>query len=257
MKHTLLFLALILGGFTINAQAPNDECIDRETITVNTTDALEYAIDTSTATETLDTSCEFAGNENLDVWYEFTMPVNGNVRVTNIPSTVSITVFDTCGGSEIACFTNDGFIFDLQEATNYVLRVSENSTFAGAVNFRIQAFETAPNDECVDRETITVNTTDALEYTIDTRTATESIDASCETVSTENLDVWYEFTMPVSGNLRVTNIPNTVNITLFDTCGGSEIACFSNDGFIFGLQEATDYVLRVAENSTFAGTVNL
>ncbi|GGG03926.1 hypothetical protein GCM10011344_00320 [Dokdonia pacifica] len=256
MKQTVLFIALILWGFTINAQAPNDECTDRETITVTTSDFSEYTIDTSTATESIDASCNTASNDNLDVWYEFTMPVNGNLRVTNIPSTVSITLFDSCGGSEIACFSNDGFIFNLQEATDYVMRVAENSTFAGTVNFRVQAFETATNDECVDRETITVNTTDALEYTIDTATATESIDASCNTASNDNLDVWYEFTMPVSGNLRVTNIPSTVSITLFDTCGGSEIACFSNDRFIFNLQETTNYVMRVAENSTFAGTVN-
>jgi hypothetical protein len=236
--------------------APNDECVDRETITVNTTDALEYTIDTRTATESIDASCENVNTQNLDVWYEFTMPVTGNLRITNIPNTVNMTLFDTCGGSEIACFSNDGFIFGLQEATDYVLRIAENSTFAGTVSFRVQAFEAAPNDECVDRETITVNTTDALEYTIDTETATESIDASCESVNTTHLDVWYEFTMPVNGNIRVTNIPNTVSITLFDACEGSEIACFSNDGFIFGLQETTDYVMRVAENGTFSGVVN-
>ena len=256
MKHIVLFLALILGGFTINAQAPNDECVDRETITVNTTDALEYAIDTSTATETLDASCEFAGSNNLDVWYEFTMPVNGNIRVTNIPSTVNITLFDSCGGSEITCFNNDGFIFDLQEATTYVLRVAENSTFAGPVNFRVQAFETAPNDECADRETITVNTTDALEYATNTATATESIDTSCENVNTDNLDVWYQFTMPVNGNVRVTNIPSSVNVSIFDACGGSEIACFNNDGFIFNLAEMTDYVLRIGQTAFSANQIN-
>ncbi|MFT5891683.1 MAG: hypothetical protein ACI9Y7_001790, partial [Dokdonia sp.] len=138
--------------------APNDECVDSETITVNTTDALEYTIDTATATESIDASCENVNTTHLDVWYAFTMPVSGNLRVTNIPNTVSITLFDTCGGSEITCFTDDGFIVGLQETTDYVMRVAENSTFAGTVNFRVQAFETAPNDECVDRETITVNT---------------------------------------------------------------------------------------------------
>ncbi|MFC4632594.1 T9SS type A sorting domain-containing protein [Dokdonia ponticola] len=256
MKHIVLFLALILGGFTINAQAPNDECANRETITINTTENLEYTIDTATATESINASCENVNTDNLDVWYEFTMPVDGNVRVTNIPSTVSISVFDSCGGSEIACFFNDGFIFDLQGATNYVLRVAENSTFAGTVNFRVQAFEAATNDECVDRETITVNTTEALEYTINTPTATESINASCENVNTQNLDVWYEFTMPVNGNLRVTNISSTTNIGIFDACGGTEIACFFNDGFVYGLEEATNYIMRVGQNSTFSGTVN-
>ncbi|WP_299768131.1 T9SS type A sorting domain-containing protein [uncultured Dokdonia sp.] len=256
MKQTILFLTLILWGFTINAQAPNDECIDRETITVTTSDFSEYTIDTSTATESIDTSCEFVGTDNLDVWYEFTMPVNGNVRVTNIPSTVSITLFDTCGGNELGCFFNDGFIYDLNATTTYVLRVSEVGTSAGTVNFRIQAFERATNDACSSRETITVNTTEALEYTTNTATATESIDASCEFATTDNLDVWYEFTMPVNGNVRVTNIPSSVGMSIFDTCGGNELGCFFNDGFFYDLNEMTTYVLRLSEGAFSSGDVS-
>ena len=253
MKQTVLFIALILWGFTINAQAPNDECIDRETITVTTGDFLEYTIDTSTATESIDASCDFATFDNLDVWYEFTMPVNGNVRVTNIPSTVSITLFDSCGGSELECFNNDGFLFNLTTATSYVMRLSETSGSSGVVNFRIQAFEAATNDECVDRETITVNTTEALEYTTNTATATESMNASCEFESFDNLDLWYEFTMPVNGNVRVTNIPSTISISVFDSCDGNELGCFSNDGFFYSLSEMTTYILRVSENSGSSG----
>ena len=218
MRTTFLLLMLLLGAHNLKAQAPNDECANRETIIVTTTDELEYTIDTSTATESLDASCELDFQDNLDVWYEFTMPVNGNVRVTNIPNSVNIALYDSCGGSEIACFSNDGFIFGLDAATDYILRLSEDIAAAGIVNFRVQAFEEITNDECANAEMITVNTSEALEYTIDTRRATESLDASCEFDFQDNLDVWYTFTMPVNGNVRVTNIPNTAGITAFDSC---------------------------------------
>ena len=256
MKKVFLLLFLVFGGYNLIAQAPNDECVNRETIIVNTSELLEYTIDTSTATESIDTSCENPATDNLDVWYEFTMPVNGNLRISDIPSTIGVTLFDSCGGSEIACFFNDGFIFDLVASTTYVLRISENAIFASPVNFNIQAFETAPNDECADRELITVTTAAETTVSFDTSSATESIDTSCENPATDNLDVWYEFTMPVNGNLRISDIPSTIGVTLFDSCGGSEIACFFNDGFIFDLVASTTYVLRISENAIFASPVN-
>ncbi|WP_299207879.1 T9SS type A sorting domain-containing protein [uncultured Dokdonia sp.] len=252
MKYTLLFLALIFGGSTINAQAPNDECADRETITVNTTEALQYTIDTSTATESINASCENVNTDNLDVWYEFTMPVNGNVRVTNIPNTVSVSIFDTCGGTEISCSFNNGFIYGLQEATNYIMRVSEISTFAGEVNFSLQAFETPTNDECETPQNIQVLQETTTVIPLDNRGATESIDASCDTVNTDNLDLWFSFTMPVNGSIEISNVSNTEGFSLFDECAGEELGCFYNDGSFFELINGNPYLLRVTKSSSFS-----
>ncbi|PHS60371.1 MAG: hypothetical protein COB12_13320, partial [Flavobacterium sp.] len=147
MKTVYLFISALLISSISLAQAVNDECVDRITITVTTGGANTYSIDSSTATESIDASCDNAGANNLDVWYEFIMPVNGNVRITGIPSTVSASIFDSCGGSELACFKNDNFFYGLASGTTYVLRISEDATFAGNINFNIEAFEAALNDE--------------------------------------------------------------------------------------------------------------
>ncbi|MCB0456319.1 MAG: T9SS type A sorting domain-containing protein [Flavobacteriaceae bacterium] len=245
-------------SFTIEAfeVAPNDECVNRTSISVTTGGALTYPTDSRTATESMDASCESTGNNNLDVWYEFTMPVNGNIHITGIPSTVTKSLFDSCGGTELACSVGTGFFHNLTQGTTYVLRIAENSVFAGTINTTIEAFEVAPNDECVDRMPITVATGGTSNYTIDFRTATESMDASCESTGNNNLDAWYEFTMPVNGNVHITGIPSTVTKSLFDSCGGIELECSSSTGFFFSLTQGITYVLRLAENSVFAGTVS-
>ena len=251
----LVPLLLLMGSLTTWAQAVNDECATRTTIAVTTSENT-YSIDTSTATESLDGSCESVGNNNLDVWYEFTMPVNGNVRITNIPNTVTRSLYDVCGGTELVCANNDGFFFALTSGTTYVLRIAERSDFAGNVDFTIQAFEEISNDECADRIPITVPTGGTNTYSFDSRQATETLDGSCEGAGNQNLDVWYEFTMPVNGNVRITNIPNTVTRSLYDACGGTELRCASNDGYIYNLSSGTTYVLRMAERGLFAGLIN-
>ncbi len=252
---SILPLFLFMCCITSWAQAVNDECVDRTAITVATT-ANMYSVDTSTATETLDGSCELVGNNNLDVWYEFTMPVNGNVRITNIPSSVSRSLYDSCGGTELVCAFNDGFFFGLTSGTTYVLRIAERADFAGNVDFTIQAFEAAVNDECADRLTITVPTGGTNTYSFDSRTASESVDGSCEGSGNQNLDVWYEFTMPVNGNVRITNIPSTVSRSLYDSCGGTELRCANNDGYFYNLSSGTTYVLRMAQRGLFANPID-
>ncbi len=245
-------------NFNIEAfeAAANDECVNRTTITVPTGGAASYSLDLRAATESLDASCEVSGNNNLDVWYEFTMPVDGNVHITGIPSNVTRTLYDSCGGVELVCGLNNGFFFNLTSGVTYVLRLSERDIFAGTVNFNIEAFATPTNDECVGRSTIVVPTGGPATYSFDTRAATESMDASCETSGNNNLDIWYEFTMPVNGNVHITGIPNTINRTLFESCGGAELVCGYDDGFFYNLTSGTTYVLRMAERSLFAGSVN-
>lgn len=248
----LLFLLLVLPASILFGQAVNDECANRLTISPGVGTFNEFSVDTSTATESLDASCETASQVNLDVWYEFTMPVSGNLRVTNVPNTVRSVLYDSCSGTELACFGDDGFFYNLVGGTTYVYRLSERDIFAGNVNFRMEAFASAVNDESANRQALSVSTATTTVTALDYRAATESVDGPCETASQNQLDLWYEFTMPVNGNIRITNIPNTVYRTLYDTCGGVDLVCGSDDGFFYNLTSGTTYVLRMSERSLFA-----
>ncbi|MFK2819678.1 T9SS type A sorting domain-containing protein [Flavobacteriaceae sp. LMIT009] len=246
------------GGNSFNIQAfetaANDECVDAEVLSVTTGSQLSVTPNTMTATQSLQSSCESPSNTWLDVWYEFTMPVNGNVRITGASNLDYFNLYDSCGGSELSCLTGNSFFYNLSQGSTYVLRMSNRSIYAGANNFNIQAFETAANDECLDAEVLSVTTGSQLSVTPNTMTATQSLQSSCESGSFTWLDVWYEFTMPVNGNVRITGASNLDYFTLYDSCGGSEISCRNGNQFLYDLNQGTTYTLRMSNRSIYAGT---
>ena len=72
----LLFLFCLTSVF---AQTPaNNECINAELITIPTASALTVSANFTEATESLDASCNNASTDNKDLWYQFTMPIDGN-----------------------------------------------------------------------------------------------------------------------------------------------------------------------------------
>ena len=199
--------------------ATNDECLNRETISVVTSNYIQYTVDTRTATESLDASCDDATNDNLDLWYEFVMPVNGNVEISGVQFTnQTYSIYNTCGGTELECFYEGGFFQNLTAGTTYILRMSEPENEAGLDDFRIQAFEFATNNDCVNSQNIMVDTVNSIDYVINLKAAYESTDSSCEEVTDENYDLWYDFVMPVNGNLSLKQLNGNQRVTLYDIC---------------------------------------
>jgi len=241
-------------SFNIRAFATvtNDECATAEVITDDISTQRTIAYDNRGATESLDASCDTASQTHLDVWYEFTMPVNGNLRITGVNIFDRFTIYDSCGGMELACFNDDGFVYNITTGT-YILRASKRDIYASADSFNIQAFAAVTNDECATAEVITddISTQQTISY--DNRGATESLDASCDNASNTYLDIWYEFTMPVTGNLRITGVNIFDEFTLYDGCGGAELACFNDNGFVYNLSMGT-YRLRVYKRDIYAST---
>ncbi len=262
MKKTLLFLGILFPLFSTIAQAPsNDNCSDRIVIPVTVAAPFTIvAVDLSLATEddpALTTACESnASIEYFDVWYEFTMPVSGNIVITDISNTEQITIYDMCNGIELHCDNGNSIINGLIAGTTYVLRYSERELFANTSDFSIQAFGIVANDNCSNRQTITVATENTNTYAVDFREASEddpALTTTCESnASIEYFDVWYEFTMPVSGNIAITGAANTENFTLYDACGGTELSCDTDDSIINGLTGGATYVLRYSERELFA-----
>lgn len=241
------------SSFAVQAfeTAANDECENRETITVVTSNYIQYSTDSRAASESIDASCDDAANYNLDLWYEFVMPVNGNIEIKEAQQFQHQTYsfFDDCGGVELGCVNDRGFFINLTAGTTYVLRIADRESRAGPINFRIQAFEYASNDECDASETILIETANTNTYTADLRTATESLDASCENASDNNYDLWFDFVMPVTGNLKIEQLIGTDSVTVYNACDGTELSCQSGLQFVSGLIENTNYLLRISSTS--------
>jgi|GEM_PF-4518998 len=78
MKQLSRYLLLLFLPFLAIAQPSNDTCGNSTTITVPVGSSTLYAADLTTATESIDGSCETPASTNHDAWYTFVMPEDGN-----------------------------------------------------------------------------------------------------------------------------------------------------------------------------------
>ena len=222
---------------------------------------MQYNIDTRTATESLNTSCETANNDNLDLWYEFTMPVSGNLQVSNVPNQFISTLFDACSGTELDCFNGINSFFNLAFGTTYKLRVAQRFNDANVVNMRLQAFENIFNDECATPQNISVEVDIFNNYAGNVSAASQSVISSCEPSSDSFIiqDVWYSFTMPINGDLELEDLTTTSNTSyyaLYDACGNTDLQCFTNDGIFANLTAGSTYTLKTGLLSSQAGVLS-
>ncbi|MEM8886976.1 MAG: hypothetical protein AAGD28_03245, partial [Bacteroidota bacterium] len=230
--------------------APNDECTNATFI-----DSLELGItlslDTRSATESLDASCESASEDNLDLWYEFVMPFFGNIKINGVFGVNRLALFDACGGNELECSQSGAFFENLTAGQRYLLRYAAISQQSNFDQINIQAVPTGLNDECIDAFLIPDIDQEQI-ISLDTRAASESLDSSCETDTDENLDLWYRFSMPFDGLLKASGVFGVNKLALFDSCGGSEIACFGSNGVFYNLDSGQVYFLRYAATRQMA-----
>lgn len=234
------------------ATATNDDCANAQVISDDITTQRTIAFNNQNATQSVQASCDATTNTYLDIWYEFTMPVQGNLQITGVNSLDRFTLYDSCGGNEVACSSGSFFAYDLSIGT-YLLRVYSVDIYSSADSFQIQAFETATNNECVNAQVITDDITTQRSVVYDNRKATQSVQASCDTATNTYLDLWYEFSMPVNGNVQISGVNSLDRFTFYDSCGGNELACFNNGGFVYGLSPGI-YLLRVHSQSIYASS---
>ncbi len=206
-------------------------------------------------------SCGASGS-SPDVWYSFTAPASGNLIANTCGSSdlggidqgvdSVLAVLDGCGGFELACndnwtgvaggacfAQNTGLIRDaavevgLAAGQTVLLRVSNVASgtlgqFVLNVEF---ALPPPANDDCAGAVPVGVGS-----FLGSLTGATSDGSASCGAVSTP--DVWYQYSATQSGALTVTTCGthdaggvdagvDTV-LSLYDACGGSELACNDN-----------------------------
>ena len=237
-------------SFTIQAfqEATNDDCASAETISVTTTSATTVNFEIAGADINNEVGCPGITNDYADIWYEFTMPVNGNVFVNGNISWNIFALYDSCSGTQLHCSITSEIMTDLTAGTTYKLRVFRllsNVDNAGYKSFTIQAFEKPANDTCATSENITLDTASATSIDFEITGAEINYELGCNGTTADYADMWYDFTMPVNGNVFVDGVISWNNFTLFDSCNGTEIQCGLTDELFTGLTAGTNYKLRV------------
>ncbi|WP_452221124.1 T9SS type A sorting domain-containing protein [Lacinutrix salivirga] len=243
MKTKLLSLFFFIIANLVFSQVPtNDDCNMAINIPIETMNAINTSYSNVESTLSVSGSCE--NNTYTDLWFEFTMPVTGNVRITNAYGNDVFILFDSCTGTEIQCGFGNEYYYNLQQNTNYKLRVASRVDLAAQRSFNIQAFTPNGNDECNMATTIPIEVANPINTTYNNAGSTLSVSASCE--NNNYTDMWFDFTMPVTGNVRITNTYGNDSFTLYDACNGTEIQCGFGNEYYYNLQQNINYKLRVA-----------
>ncbi|WP_147678477.1 T9SS type A sorting domain-containing protein [Algibacter pacificus] len=244
-KNYFLFIALLITAVTF-AQPTNDNCANAELIAVSSTNT-NIVFDINTTTIQNETICTTTA-DFADVWYQFSMPYNGNIYINGTINWNNFALYSSCGGTEIQCSTTNGLFTNLTSGTTYFLRVYRNTSTASNTSyqsFKIQAFEETSNDDCASAENITVTTAEST-VNFNIGGATVNNEEGCAgTTAEEYVDVWYNINMPVNGNLYINGTYNWNKFALYDSCGGTEIQCISANGLFTGLTSGTNYKLRL------------
>lgn len=208
------------------------------------------------------------GTEPYDVWYRFVPPVTGSAdfSICAAPFDTTLGIFDGCGGTLIACNDDNGICAERSSLvgclpvtanSEYLIRVAGYGETKGEFNLTVtmNACTAPPNDACAD----------ALPLPEDVLVTGNSYGATGTTTSSCSLndfyDVWYDFTPANDGIVDIGTCGSTMDTTLsiYDTCGGSELACSDDDCQFqsvienFAVTGGTSYKVRVAGYSGDTG----
>jgi len=252
-------LGLVLLAATSSAHAaPNTTCADAtivaegvpvtgSTIDVEAGDASACAVDDTHA-----------------LWFRFTAPSEDRYRLTTIGSTIdtTIAIYDGCDGAVLAC--NDDPLDSLQgeafiwfdEGQTVWVRVGGWGGVQGDIRLTIDtaaALDRPPNDLCEDAIPLVLGR-GAHGSTLHVSGTDES---SCG--PEDEVDIWYSFVAPTAGEYTFGLTKNMVSahyISLYDDCGGTELAC----GFLgtsATLAEGQRVIVRVGTNPAVADWFNV
>ncbi len=236
-------------SFTIQAfgAANNNTCATANVNSANLITLRTFNFDNRGATESINASCESGADDNLDLWYKITMPVKGNIVISDADDAVSFSFYEACNEIAISCKKGNNIAYNLEANQQYILRVGTRKQSSGAYSFDIQALAQSAYDECVTAKSISnTQITNGIEIALDTRRASESQNTSCETTNDDNLDEWVSFTMPFDGRIDISGAALLNSFTLFEDCGGAEMSCKKGNQTISNLATGTTYKLRVA-----------
>ncbi len=196
----------------------NDICSGAQTLTVypqgggagNET----LATTTNAINSGQDPSCFLSGYDKADLWYSFTAPTSGYVKVITggaQGNVLEAAVYDGCGGNEISCHifgygSTDKNLYGLVPGQTYILQVWHYSWDVGDFSIVLEEFTPPSNDDCANA----IEVSDPLPYnnTQDATNATNNGGYVADCGNGMNDGVWYKFTTgTVNGDITIEVVP--------------------------------------------------
>lgn len=259
MSHRVSLLvwifAVSLAAQGVLAQPANDDCAAATTLAVG-----DVVTDSSVdATPSVPPPC--GSNATLDVWFTFTATATEHVNVSLCGSTfdTALTIYDACGGTELACSDNSAAcgqqselpFFPVVAGEDYVIRIAGNEGVVGDYTLSLTARTPPVNDDCAGAIALADN--DTVNGNNNTSTASGVL-ASCS--DDDYYDVWYSYTATADKFVNFSLCGSALDTTLsiFDACGGAQLACnddYTGCGYAsqlncFEVLNGETYLVRIA-----------
>ncbi len=247
------------GVISVSVPAANDVCSGATPVTVGTTN-----VDTTSANNDAGTNC---GGTGPELFYSFTPSASGGYQIDTFGSG-----FDTILGvlqsdcaTEITCNDDSGSLQSMVTAnftagTTYIIQYDGFGGAAGAGVLNISGPIAGPaNDLCANA---TVATTGANPFN-NQFAGTEATDSCGFGGIPGSNDVWFRFTPTSTSDYRLDTCGSfDTTLSIYDSCGGSEIACNDDScalssGLTFNMTSGTTYFIRVAGWNGTQGSGNL
>jgi hypothetical protein len=201
----------------------------------------------------------WSSDQAPDVWFRYLATCSGTVEFSLCDANYdsNITVWDDCGGTVIGCnedvcglaFLNPVLSLPVVAGQEFLLQVSGYGGQYGSGNLVAAATCAAPlNDLCGAAIPVTGG---AWPYaTLDG--GREMAPLLCGPYSSQNApDVWFRYDATCSGSLELSVCNSTfdTNLTLWDGCGGTVLACNEDACGSLGFQSRLAY--SVSEGSSY------
>lgn len=231
---------------------------------VNTMNATSDGIDAGTS----GTTCNGDSEVKFSVWYSFTAPAPGALRITETSSEdVVYSIHPSCGAASLQCIQREDGAFPVAGGTSYLIQIGREtaSTVPPQVYLELTfaylpTSTTVPNDLPCDAQHIASFPFAAQPWA--PAALDETISISCDAAANAGArnGVWYTFVAPANGILvTFENSNNTTNFTLFTgaDCNSLGSPDCKDESLSFGAQHlgligGTTYWLLVSYDSAVA-----
>ncbi|MCH8147819.1 MAG: hypothetical protein IH987_07470 [Planctomycetes bacterium] len=231
----------------------NDNCA-MATVVTDGAPAAEGDNSAASAADDAEAICSASDN---DVWFQYVATCTGAATVDTAGSGQAdtvLSVYDGCGGNEIACNDNAGgassqVLFDVTSGQSYWIRLASIGV-PGDYALNISCSETPVNDNCT-AATVVSNGVPAAEGDNSAAGGIDDAEAGCR--ASDN-DVWFEYVATCTGAAIVDTFDSgqvdTV-LSAYDACGGNEMVCNDDtDGtlskILFAVTSGQSYWIRLA-----------
>jgi hypothetical protein len=251
------------GEYILQVAAPgvsaNDSCANAIPVTVGS------STNGNTIGATNDGTASCGGNQSgPDVWYSFIAPSNGFFQFdtcANLNHDSVLSLFDACGGTQIACEDSSGcaisptsatIITQLELGQRVLVRVSGSNRRSGPFTLNVNEYtQPAPsNDTCAGA----IEVFDGLEFLSTVGAGSDGL-SGCEGTPLYR-ELYYSYVASCTGEVSVSTCGSGFDTLAFvyDACGGTILSCDNNGcgssaSLVFSSTAGTTYLIAIGGTS--------